>query len=423
MKSIRKLRCRAARLAALGAASAAALAVTAGPAAAAPIPAGGMAVEHASLDWTGSTVMQSPFFGMYHYFSAGISEGTEATYKGAEGNAEVLLEAEAGAVASWVTHTDFSAEAGHHQVVRLSDGSGRIEADGSAKVSWDADFSVNFYGGLAPFSIEDPTLTVNPDGSGELTATLSGCAASQAEPQAGCVPFAPVPGAQIATFTGVQVDPEAPLTITPSYAGVEVETTKPVQNRTKEGWGAWPQAMVTFQNQTGLSSYFYSSGSSEDPKKAPLPFVVDFKGPTPTPPATSPSDGGSEQKSEGGTTTTAPTTPSAPGTVKSPKGVQAVAGNGIVKVATLACPAGGTSCTTVVPKRLGAKIGGKRYLLQVMAPKTIAAGKSATVRAHLPKAAREALAGRKVGLKVSVGLKANGTSAKQVVKVTIAGSN
>ncbi len=70
------------------------------------------------------------------------------------------------------------------------------------------------------------------------------------------------------------------LTIQPDYAGVEVtipEGGSP-QNREAAGWGAWPQGFVDFQLQTGLSSYWYSSGGSADPKKPPLPLTVDFGG-------------------------------------------------------------------------------------------------------------------------------------------------
>ncbi|MBS1845932.1 MAG: hypothetical protein JST53_16070 [Actinobacteria bacterium] len=421
MKSISILSRAARHLAALGALAAAAVAVAATPASAATIPPGGMAVEGASLDWTGSTVMQSPFAAgpmkFFHYFSAGISEGTEATYKGVDGNAEVRLEAEGPeAVASWATHTNFGPEAGKHQVVRLLNGTGRIEADGSATIAWNAGFSVNFYSGSAPFSVENPTLIVKPDGTGELTATLSGCKASKAEPQAGCVPFAPVPGAQVATFSGVSIDPDAALTIAPHYAGVTVETAGGTpQNREVEGWGAWPQSFVTFQLNTGLSSFFYSSGSGEDPKKAPLPFVIDFKGPKPTPPAPTPS---SPNKPE-----STPTPVSAPGPAKlaASKGLQKFGADGVAKVASLACPSGGATCTTTVPKRLGAKIAGKRYVLGVMAPKKIGAGKSATVKVHVPKAAREALGKKKYQVKLPVALHANGATTKQVVKVEIAG--
>ena len=371
--------------------------------------------------------MQTPLVfgptGFFHYFSAGSSDGTEATYKGAEGNAEVLLEAEGPeAVASWATHTNFGAAAGHHQVVRLLNGSGRIEADGSAKISWDATFSVNFYSGSVPFSVEDPTLTVNPDGSGELTATLSGCAASKAEPEAPCTPFTPSPEAQIATFSGVHIDPEAALTVTPNYAGVEVEST-PAQNRAVEGWGAWPQAMVSFQDQTGLSSYFYSSGSGEDPNKPPLPFVVDFKGPTPTPPVTTPTDTGTSATPPSTPAPAPVATPTSAGTLTAMKGVRKLDASGSATLAKLACPSGGSACKTVVPKHVAAKIGGKRWLLAVIAPKRIGAGKSGAVKVRLPKGAREALGKGKLAVSLDVVLKANGTSAKHLLKVKIAGGN
>jgi hypothetical protein len=418
------LRRRIARLAALGAAAAAVFAMSAGPASATAIPAGGMSVEHAALDWSGSTVMQTPLVfgpsGFFHYFSAGSSAGTEATYKGAEGNAEILLEAEGPeAVAGWATHTNFGAAAGRHQVVRLLNGSGRIEADGSARISWDATFSVNFYSGSVPFSVADPTLTVNADGTGELTATLSGCAASKAEPEAPCTPFTPSPEARIATFSGVHIDPEAALTVTPDYAGVEVEST-PAQSRTVEGWGAWPQAMVAFQDQTGLSSYFYSSGSGEDPNKPPLPFVVDFKGPTPTPPTTTPTDTGTTTTPP---STTAKVTPATAGSLTKMNGVRKLGAGGVATLAKFTCPSGGTVCKTVVPKHVAAKIAGKRWLLAVIAPKQIGAGKSGAVKVRLPKGAREALGKGKLAFSVNVVLKANGTSAKHLLKVKIAGGN
>ncbi|MBS1676102.1 MAG: hypothetical protein JST08_01835 [Actinobacteria bacterium] len=413
MKSIPFTSRSVGRLGALVAVAVAAIAATVAPATAATIPAGGVAVEHASLDWTGSTVMQSPLFGMYHYFSAGVSDGTEATYKGADGNAEVLLEAEGPhAIATWGTHTNYSAEAGHHQVVRLREGTGRIEADGAARISWTASFSVNFYGGTAPFSVENPTLLVNADGTGELTGTLLGCKANKAEPAAGCVPFAPTAGAQIATFTGVKVDPEAPLTIAPSYAGVAVETpgAKNPQKREVEGWGAWPQSMVTFQDQTGLSSYFYSSGSGEDPKKPPLPFVVDFKVPKPIPPESKPAGPG----------TPGPSATPAAAKLVTLKGVKKLGAGGVATVARLVCPSGGATCTTTVPSRLGVKIAGARYVLGVRAPKKIGAGKSATVRVRVPKAARHALGAKRLAVKVKVALHANGQTTKKVVKATIA---
>lgn len=402
------------RLAALGA-LAAAFAVCASPAAAATIPAGGMAVEHASLDWSGNQLLQGesePHVGV-NFFSAGVSDGTEATYSAQLGNVSIYNVSASGAEtpATWATRGEHTS-AGSKQIVRLTEGVGRIEADGSAKIDWAGSFSVNFYAGLVPFTITDPELVVGADGAGRLTGTIVGCEASMGG--SGCSPLAPAQ-VTVATFSGAHVDPEEALTIDPDYAGVEVETVgAPIpQNRTVEGWGSWPQSFVDYQIETGLSSYWYSSGH-EDAQKAPLPFIVDFKGPKPTPPATTPTE-----------TTTTPvlvTTPApVPPRFAALKGVQKFGADGVAKLVTLSCPSGGGACTTTVPKRIGAKIGGKRYVLGVMTPKRIAAGKSATVRVHLPKAAQEALSAKPFLVKLKVALHANGLTTKRTVKVKIAG--
>ena len=84
----------------------------------------------------------------------------------------------------------------------------------------------------------------------------------------------------LATFSGVQIDPAGKVAIAPGYAGVEVSVPAgfPAQNRTIEGWGAWPQPFVDFHVETGLAPYWYSSGGAADAFKAPDPFVVDFTG-------------------------------------------------------------------------------------------------------------------------------------------------
>ncbi len=97
--------------------------------------------------------------------------------------------------------------------------------------------------------------------------------------------------------------------------------------------------------------------------------------------------------------------------------------SGSATLATLACPSGGSACKTVVPKHVAAKIAGKRWLLAVIAPKQIGAGKSGAVKVRLPKGAREALGNGKLACQLRVVLKANGTSAKHLVKVKIAGGN
>lgn len=383
-----------------------------------PIPAGGVAIDHASLDWAGNQLLQGesePHVGV-NYFSAGVSAGTEGTYAAQSGNVSIYNVDAAGTetLATYATRGEHTA-AGSKQIVRLADGVGRVEADGSATIAWTGSYSVNFYAGLVPFTIVDPVLLVAADGSGELKGTIAGCEASMGGP--GCTPLAATP-VTVATFSGVHVNPEEVLTMTPNYAGVEVDTTgsPTAQNRSVAGWGAWPQSFVSYLIQTGLGSYWYSSGHN-DPLKAPLPFSVDFKGKIP-PPAT-PGEESKETKGDAPAATEPPAKPR----IGSWKGTKTLGANGVVQLVKLVCPSGGTACTTVVPKHVGARIAGERHLVGIAAPKRIGAGKSATVRARVSKAAREALGGGKLGLAVPIALKANGVVTKKTVKVTIAGKH
>lgn len=81
-------------------------------------------------------------------------------------------------------------------------------------------------------------------------------------------------------------------------------------------------------------------------------------------------------------------------------GVRTLAGNRTAPVATLACRKGGAACTVTAPARVRVKIGGRTYTATVVAPKRIAAGKRATVRLRLPKAAARRLAGRRASARI-----------------------
>ncbi|MFT3864940.1 MAG: HtaA domain-containing protein [Solirubrobacterales bacterium] len=172
----------------------------------------------------------------------------------------------------------------------------------------------------------------------------------------------------------------------------------------------------------------YPAGTAFDP--------VDFTDSwVPTPPFVEPEGGGEEESGgssggsdSGGTTTatdsgTTTTTSTAVAAVKlsALSGVRKVNAKGVAEVAKLICPAGGTACKTSVPKRIAVKIGGKRFVVTVMAPKSVGAGKVATVRVHLSKAALKALGAKKVLIKLTVGITANGKTSKHLVKVKIAG--
>lgn len=243
------------------------------------IPDDGLTLSGVSLEWTGNKEIQSlPPFGGSNYLSAGVSDGDQATYRAAAGDVAVVHRDAAGAEtpATWGTR---AAPTGGSvtQVVRLSDGLAEVAADGSASIAWEGAFSVNFYGGLVPFTLTGLELSVDADGTGELTADLSGYAATMANPDER-TPLDPVPDVTVATYEGITIDPAGRITIAPDYAGVEltVPDGQTPQNRTVAGWGSWPQEFVDVQFATGLSSYWYSSGGAADAKKPPLEMVVDF---------------------------------------------------------------------------------------------------------------------------------------------------
>lgn len=353
------------------------------------IPPEGLDVESVSLEWRGNEEMQkAPPVGGSNYFSAGASDGKEAGYRSLDGDAAVLQTSASGAesLASWASRA--AHVAGGEQLVRLYGGDARIEPDGSAAVEWEGSFSVNFYGGMVPFTFTDPELVVDADGSGALTARMSGCASSQSNPGE-CVPLTPVPDVTVSTFSGVEIDPSGEVEVTPDYAGVEVEVPSPFapQHRAGPGWGAWPQSFVDFQVQTGLSAYWYTSNGAFDPYKPPLPFVVDFDGGAP-PAGASPAGPGSEAERQ-------PVSRSQGGTVAivSAKGARRIGGRGVVRIATLLCPWEGR-CRVSAPRRVRVRVGAVRYRAAVIAPRRIEPGGRAALRLRLPRPALRALTGR-----------------------------
>jgi len=89
-------------------------------------------------------------------------------------------------------------------------------------------------------------------------------------------------------------------------------------------------------------------------------------------------------------------------------------------VATVAC-AKGAACTLSAPKRVVARIGGKRFAVAVIAPRRIAAGRKAVVRVRLTKAAARRLAGRRVALRLRLTAASGGAKSTRTVTVTLRG--
>ncbi|MBB4664058.1 HtaA domain-containing protein [Conexibacter arvalis] len=111
--------------------------------------------------------------------------------------------------------------------------------------------------------------------------------------------------------------------------------------------------------------------------------------------------------------------PAAAARVTAVRGVRRVGAKRRAAVATIVCPAGG-ACRVTTPKSVVARIGGKRFKLAVVAPKTIKAGKRATVRVRLSKRAVQRLRGRKATVRVKTTVVTGGKRTTRTVKATIA---
>ncbi|WP_377321331.1 Ig-like domain repeat protein [Pimelobacter simplex] len=155
-------------------------------------------------------------------------------------------------------------------------GTGRVDAAANtANVQWDGDATVIYYSGMTFFYVSDPELTVNADGSGEVTATLDGYGTDM-DDQSQWIDL-PAQEVTLATLTGVDVE-DLGLTTTPDYRGVEYDAPAggTAQVRTGADWGSFPQSFVDFVQTTGGGPYWYSTGGSADGKKPTLPLEISW---------------------------------------------------------------------------------------------------------------------------------------------------
>lgn len=380
------------------------------------------------LDWTGSDEIQALAPNRTpNFLSAGVSDGSEATYKASAPHVRVLQVAAGGdeTPATWATRGAHTTSGGR-QLVRLTGGAGSIAADGAATVAWAGTLSVSFYGGLVPFTIKNLKLVVSPDGGGTLKGDLSGYGSSQADPD-DRTPVPTVEGVTIARFSSARIDPDGETTqVIPAYAGVTVDLPAGAaqQDRTSPGWGAWPQSFVDFQVKTGLAPYWYSSGGVADARKPPHPFAVTVTGvadPTDEdPPAPIDPPGG-------GQTPAPPITPPVKGqpapkpgwfTVRTTK--QRVARKTrTATLATLSCPKGGAVCAVTAPKTVRITIGGRAYTVTVVVAKTAKPGSGIALRIRLTTAALKRLHGRTATVKVKTTITTDGTRARRTISARV----
>ncbi|MGO1543086.1 MAG: HtaA domain-containing protein [Gulosibacter sp.] len=161
--------------------------------------------------------------------------------------------------------------------VNFTGGSGTVDADAdNASIQFDGSFTIVYYGGMTYWSISNPVLTVE-NGVGTVRGTASGYGADMFDPSKWVE--LPEQEIEVATLTGVDVT-DTGIVVTPEYAGVEVEGDDSgvfsPQNRTKDGWGSFPQSWVDYNLLTGQSAYWYTSGGLVDPKKPAAPISIGY---------------------------------------------------------------------------------------------------------------------------------------------------
>ncbi len=234
-------------------------------------------ISNATIEWSISAELQSATpFGGCSYLSAGQSDGTQTSYQTTKANVAIL---KSGAAPTWSNKCDGASTGAVGQKVRWSSGTGTVDTTtGAATLSFVGELSLNFYGGLVPFTIKDPVLTVSPGGDGQIVATVFGYESSMDNPNEKEA-LAPVSGVRISDLSGVAVGAGG-FTVTPDYEGVPYEPPAgsggSPQNRTTPGWGAWPASFIDYHYLTGLTSYWYHSGGAADPKKSPSAITVTY---------------------------------------------------------------------------------------------------------------------------------------------------
>ncbi|WP_181407642.1 HtaA domain-containing protein [Nocardioides sambongensis] len=173
-------------------------------------------------------------------------------------------------------------DSGHTFV--FSGGVGEVDTSaGTARIAWEGDVTVLYYSGYSFFYLSAPVLEV-AGGRGTITAELSGFASSlEDQTKWEAVPAQRV---RIATLPAVEVTGDG-FSVEPAYAGVRVSLTQGTQVTDVAGWGAFPQAFVSYMERLGTGAFWYSSGGAADSRKAARPVTVSFDAatavqPTPT---------------------------------------------------------------------------------------------------------------------------------------------
>lgn len=261
-------------------------------------------ITNGTLEWTiSSEANNGTFSGDVNFWNASDVPATdEASYLATDGDVTVLKKNAAGNYVpigseesvSWANKNrdgagnSVSATNAYYldQKLSLTGGDGTVDTStGEAVIEWDGAVTINFYGEMVPFSLTEITLTVDDSGDGTLTAVASGLAKEMGDPSA---PGTPLPATQVvvAELPDVYESGSVSTGFTDAPTGylgnaitlpAGVSQQAPLTGANEAYWGAWPQSFVDFQLDTGLASYWYTSGlASVDPKKPQAPISVAY---------------------------------------------------------------------------------------------------------------------------------------------------
>ncbi|MFF5076203.1 hypothetical protein ACFY36_04070 [Actinoplanes sp. NPDC000266] len=242
-------------------------------------------VAHASFEWGVNNIYQggNPANTGCNFFSAGTQDEFEARL----GNVRIIHRRPDGTAQGISDATKCIPGSGTqlNQRALFTEGSGTANpVTGEATIRWTGSFTANAYAGMVTWYVKDPTLTIAADGTGTLTATSGGMGSSRDNPGEK-EPIA-ARTVTVATFDQVRLT-EGGVQISPKYAGVDYfpivdgkrSSTSAISDAVKKaepGWGSWPESFVDFQYETGLSTYWLSSGLAGDADKPPLDLTVGF---------------------------------------------------------------------------------------------------------------------------------------------------
>jgi len=250
----------------------------------------------ASFEWAINAASQGASAnGACSFFVAGIADGTEATYKTTDEDLTIIKRGLNGQAIEVTPENRCAPVDGADGAQRalFQDGVATRDPSGVVTVQWTGAFTVYSYGGLVPWYVKDPKLTVSTDGTARVEAELGGLASSMADPNVK-VPLDPEPDMTILELEDVSIGGDGVISSTPVWAGADyyplTDRNDPTSARQSDSaipqsakdadpdWGSWPRDLVDFHYRTGLSTYWHTSGGVADPQKPPTPVGLALEG-------------------------------------------------------------------------------------------------------------------------------------------------